>query len=482
MMSASEQNSIGIELVTLAPGAFMMGCSEGGDFDERPVHRVRITSPFRMAVTPVTNAHYELFDPSHRLLRGKRGFSYADDEAVIFVSWHEATAFCQWLSKKEGRPYRLPTEAEWEYACRAGTATLFSTGDTLPEPYHRHQQFEWSPAPVSLKVGTTPPNGRGLCDMHGLVEEWCMDWYGPYIGAEQVDPVGYDAGLCKVTRGGSHNTGLEYLTSSGRCGAIPEDKNWLIGFRVVQGPAPMTKPLPSPGVPLWGQNINRMKHSWKPAIDMSRPFFAEPVQYVHIPENSDGPLYRKHNHQPSITWCDNGDMLTIWFSTNTERGRELTVVASRLRLGAARWEPAAELFKAPDRNMTGAALFNDRKGTLFHFNGMEAAGGWENLALVMRTSQDNGATWTTRIIDPEHHRGNQVISGTFATREGFIVQPCDAVHGGHGGSVVHVSRDGGLSWSPTPDPMPEPVFADGHTGGLIAGIHAGVIQLKDGSL
>jgi sulfatase modifying factor 1 len=361
-------------------------------------------------------------------------------------------------------------------------STLYSTGDTLPEAHHRHQQFEWSPTPVSLLVGRTSPNTWGLCDMHGLVEEWCLDRYGPYSQEEQSDPVGRESGECRVTRGGSHNTDLEYLTSPSRCGALPEERNWLIGFRVVQATMPKTKPLPIPPSPLWAQGVSQKKHLWKPTVEMSRPFFAEPVQYVYVPENSNGPLYSKHNHQPSITACDNGDMLAIWFSTNTERGRELTVVASRLRLGMDKWEPAAELFKAPDRNMTGCALLNDRKGTLFHFNGMEAAGGWENLALVMRKSTDNGATWDTRLIDSEHHRGNQVISGTSITKEGFIVQPCDAAHGGHGGSYVHVSRDSGKTWNTTADPMPSPVFAKGGSGGLIAGIHAGVVQLKDGSL
>ena len=85
-----------------------------GDPDEHPVHRVNISRPFYMGVCEVTNAQYEQFDPSHRKLRGKNGFSKADDEAVIFVSWRQARDFCKWLSKKEGEPYRLPTEAEWE--------------------------------------------------------------------------------------------------------------------------------------------------------------------------------------------------------------------------------------------------------------------------------------------------------------------------------------------------------------------------------
>jgi formylglycine-generating enzyme len=476
-------NSLNVEFVKLRVGTFQMGRPEGGDFDERPVHTVNLSKAFLIATTPVTNAQYELFDPSHRNLRGKRGFSSQDNEAAIFVTWHEAMAFCKWLSDKEGKRYRLPTEAEWEYACRACTTTLYSTGDTLPESYHLHQQFEWSPVPVSLAIAATPPNRWGIYDMHGLVEEWCMDWYGPYVGDEQDDPVGYEDGLYKVTRGGSHNTDLDYLTSSSRCGALPDDKNWLVGFRLVreyETPAD-SEPLAEPAAPLWATKVSKRKYAWKPA-KQPKPFFAEPIQYVYVPADSNGPLYSKHNHQPSITWCDNGDMLAIWFSTNTERGRELAVVASRLRNGADKWEPAEVIFKAPDRNMTGSALLNDRKGTLFHFNGMEAAGGWENLALVMRTSRDNGATWDTRIIDPEHHRGNQVISGTSVTKEGFIIQPCDAVHGGHGGSYLHVSEDGGSSWRPTLDPMQDPVFAKGASGAVIAGIHAGVVQLNDGSL
>jgi formylglycine-generating enzyme required for sulfatase activity len=109
-----------------------------GDFDEKPAHRVNISKPFYMAACEVTNAQYEQFDPSHRQLRGKNGFSKEDDEAVVFVSWHEAQAFCDWLSREDGVPYRLPTEAEWEYACRAGTMTPFWTGFSLPEEFHKN--------------------------------------------------------------------------------------------------------------------------------------------------------------------------------------------------------------------------------------------------------------------------------------------------------------------------------------------------------
>ena len=140
----SVTNSLGMKLVRIEPGSFTMG-SEDGDWDERPAHEVTISRPFFMSATEVTNAQYEQFDPQHKQLRGKLGFSKEDDEAVVFVSWNDAAAFCEWLSEKEGKTYRLPTEAEWEYACRAGTTTPYHTGETLPEPFHKNVGMSWFP-------------------------------------------------------------------------------------------------------------------------------------------------------------------------------------------------------------------------------------------------------------------------------------------------------------------------------------------------
>lgn len=156
----STVNSLGMNMVVLAPGRFSMGGTDG-EFDERPVHTVTIIRPFSLAATEVTNAQYEQFDPAHRALRGKRGISREDDEAVVFVSWHDAVRFCQWLSEKEGRPYRLPTEAEWEFACRAGTTTAYSTG-AAPQ-WARDiatTKAEWRPAVYgpAPQSGIRPPS------------------------------------------------------------------------------------------------------------------------------------------------------------------------------------------------------------------------------------------------------------------------------------------------------------------------------------
>ncbi len=189
-------NSLGIRLVRIQPGSFLMGTAEGGDFDERPVHRVTISGAFYLGATEVTNAQYEQFDPAHRKLRGKLGMSTVDDEAVIFVSWLDADRFCRWLAAKEMLPYRLPTEAEWEHACRAGTTTAYHTGEELADPaFKNNVGISWFPdpahpqkEPVRLLVGRTPANPWGLFDVHGNVEEWCLDWYGPYAAGDQADP------------------------------------------------------------------------------------------------------------------------------------------------------------------------------------------------------------------------------------------------------------------------------------------------------
>ena len=156
------------KMLVIPSGVFVMGSAEG-DYDEAPVHEVWVDS-FRMSSCEITNAQYEAFDKGH-----KREFSAGDNDAVVNVTWEEAEAYCKWLSERTGKNYRLPTEAEWEYACRAGTSTPYYTGNSLPSVMQKEQATNRDLKPVDLTVGQTTPNNFGLYDMHGNVEEWCQD-------------------------------------------------------------------------------------------------------------------------------------------------------------------------------------------------------------------------------------------------------------------------------------------------------------------
>ena len=466
------------EMAVIPAGHFWMGSmGEGENYDEAPVHRVDITHSFKMATTEVTNIQFEQFRPEHKKLRGKDGLCIGDNEAVTNVSWYDAMNYCQWLSERTGRNFRLPTEAEWEYACRAGTTFPFFTGDGLPGSMHKNQQKARTLKPVDLTVGTTPANAFGLHDMHGNVEEWCLDWYAPYSASNATDPVTTGGGLYRVTRGGSHNTPENYLRSANRSAMIPTDRHSMTGFRIVEAPYPDGWQIDETHFAA----TKRQSHKWK-AVSRTKPIFCEPKAYVIEPESKNTPFF-KHNHQPAITWCDNGDLLAIWFSADQENGRDMVVLSSRLHPGAKNWTPAELFFKVPDRNMTGSSLLNDRHGTLFHFNGVEAAGDWQNLAMAMRRSHDGGVTWTRpEIIEPEHTMRHQVIQGPIILTDGTMVQLCDAGPGSEDGTSIHLSHDGGDTWSDPWDGAPLPQFAEGGTGTTIAGIHAGIVQLADGSL
>jgi len=469
-------NSIGMKFVRIEPGIFEMGQLKtplpsevlpslesgygggrfdllaNGDFDERPVHTVKITKPFYMGSFEVTNFQYELFEPEHKLLRGKNGLSKGDDEPVIFVNWYQAKAFCDWLSEKQGLPYRLPTEAEWEYACRAGTTTNFYTGDILSKEFSDKNGKQ-------LDVGQTRPNSWGLYDMHGNVEEWCQDWYGPYVDGFAIDPVGYTEGNVRVTRGGSHGTCAYYLRSANRMGTVPEDKHEFIGFRVVIGEMPKAKPLPMPPKPLCQQNvIQRRPAEISKGPDPDKPYFKGPRVYVRIPRDATGPLFAGHNHSPYIVACPNGDLLATWFSSVTERRREMTIAGTRLRYGQEQWDPASLFWDGPDRNDVAPGMWSDENGKIYWTTGLSAGADYGQSAKVMRTSTDSGATWSRARIMAFGREGPLPGAVAFKLKDGTLV--------GNGFTRMLLSRDNGLTWA---DP-----------GGHIRGGHICAVQLKDG--
>jgi len=249
-----------LEAVLVPAGEFQMG-SPSSEKErqkcETPVHKVRITRPFHMGKFEVTNAQYRRFRPGHhsRHLDGP-------DQPVLFVSWHDADAFCRWLSARAKRNVRLPTEAEWEYACRAGTTTRFHTGNAAGGVMNSADLAEagWtggSSKGRSRPVGQKAPNAFGLHDMHGNAWEWCADWFADdyYARSPAADPAGPKSGRAKVLRGGSYFYWVwHYCRSAHRYRFRPDARECVTGFRVAVETTPykprpaakVTQPFPAP--------------------------------------------------------------------------------------------------------------------------------------------------------------------------------------------------------------------------------------------
>jgi len=218
-------NSIGMQLRLIKPGSFVMG-SARGDTDETPIHKVTLTKPFYMGVYEVTQEQYEKVmgtNPSH--FQGPR-------RPVEQVSWNDAQAFCEKLSEQENRPYRLPTEAEWEYACRAGSTTEYYWGRRF---YPRYAWSRQNSSETTQDVGTRLSNAWRLFDMSGNVWEWCEDRKGLYSpsAAEETDPNGPSLGRSRVLRGGSWYGVAENCRSAARDKNAPDNRHYTFGFRVV---------------------------------------------------------------------------------------------------------------------------------------------------------------------------------------------------------------------------------------------------------
>lgn len=285
---------------------------------------------------------------------------------------------------------------------------------------------------------------------------------------------------------------LMAVTGVGIQNSFADDKRMTYRhFTAVDKDGRVTEIVPAASVklPLWARDVSQKRFDWTKQHGQQnnhgkRPFFAKPIPFV-LPPTDDTEQFYPHNHQPAITWLPNGDLLAIWYSTNSEYGPILTVVASRLRPGKKAWDPSSVFFKAPNRNMHGSSIFHDGNGKIYHFNGMapKAIPTFRKLALLMRTSIDNGVTWTPpMVIDDRLVARNQVISGMLMTKAGVLIQNCDA-GGIVKGTALHISRDGGKTWIDPGRDKPSPKFTEGGKGqGTIAGIHAKVVELRDGRL
>ncbi|MGC8549570.1 MAG: formylglycine-generating enzyme family protein [Acidobacteriaceae bacterium] len=223
-------------LIRIPAGWFLMG-SEAGQDVEGPVHRVWVDE-FAMAATQVTVAEYGRFlAATGREAPPKWGDAEFCDprQPVVAVSWFEAVAYCEWLSRVTGARYRLPTEAEWERAARGGVeGNLFPWGDEMPMSRPNYEgRWQTGPEPV----GQSEPNGYGLFEMCENVHEWCSDWFDPeyYRVSPERNPSGPEEGKRKASRGGSWRHQIKIARCSARSSIPPEFQYADYGFRVVCG-------------------------------------------------------------------------------------------------------------------------------------------------------------------------------------------------------------------------------------------------------
>jgi len=266
-------SSLGMKFAYIPTGQFMMGspASEEGHDDGELQHRVRISKPFGMGIHQVTRGQFAAFASAagYQTEAEKEGWSYAwkgkewakvngvcwrkpgfdqdDNHPVVCVSWNDAQEFMQWLSQQDDRLYHLPTEAQWEYACRAGTQTTYPWGDspdaakgwancadiTAKAKFPNWTTFNWADGFVyTSPVGSFRSSTWGLYDMIGNVLEWCEDRYGEYPKTEVTDPAGPADGLSRVLRGGSWRGGPLGCRAACRSRSAPDYRCRYIGFRL----------------------------------------------------------------------------------------------------------------------------------------------------------------------------------------------------------------------------------------------------------
>jgi formylglycine-generating enzyme len=271
----------GMKFVRIKAGKFTMGspADEKDRSDDETAHEVTLTKDYYLGIHHVTRGEFRKFVEAENFKTeaeadGKGGygwdaeakdwkmapkytwrnpgFTQSDTHPVVEVSWNDAVAYTEWLSKKDGRTYRLPTEAEWEYACRAGTKTRFFFGDddedlakfanVADADFRAATGKDWGIKAsdgfaFTSPVGSFKPNKWGLFDMHGNVYAWCSDWYGKYGGEAETNPRGAATGSSRVYRGGSWFSYAWVCRSAFRYGIDPSFRRDFLGFRLALVPS-----------------------------------------------------------------------------------------------------------------------------------------------------------------------------------------------------------------------------------------------------
>lgn len=513
-------------VVQVKPGSFAMGADSGalakevvdgfgvmstrpahGDFDEVPAHKVTLSHGFGIGVSQVTAEEFRQFDPTYRLGRGRfvkavenepAGKGGGPDAAIgrnggnpavaefpayaAGVSWNQAMAYCAWLTKKTGKPYRLPTEAEWEFVARGG-----ASGYVTPK-------------------GTDVANGFGVKNMGAGRPEWVMDWYGPYAAGAVVDPVGPESGYTKVVRGG----GLDYRhakpgqvvpaeapyfsRAANRASMAPAFAAWdgNIGFRVVQAEMPATKPWAAKRL-FFETAVKQTADRISEGPDPSKPWYHVHEMFPNLQGKSMPGVGWKlgltpglgiNYHNSAIQELPNGDMLAAYYNTpDKEDDPDQTVLVMRRRAGAEDWDMPEPWPYFADASNAAPVIWNDGgyksataswSGRTWFFWGFSRLIGAPPFAYM--TSLDNGASWSqVSFPDFPERIGRYVpqpINSIVRASDGTILMPTDSTGrdaDGNGSiSVVWGSHDDGKTWY--------------DTGGRTAGRHTTLVIAKNGDL
>jgi formylglycine-generating enzyme required for sulfatase activity len=439
-----------------------------GDFDEVPAHSVTIAHAFAIATHLVTVKEFQQFDPSYKGVA-------AYPEFAAGISYNQAVAFCAWLTKKNGKPYRLPTEAEWEYTERAGKQTPFFTGDMPPA---RGQANAWG---VVMGEGTP---------------EWVADWYAPYLAAAQTDPTGPEHGYFRVVRGGGLDfrkskpgevypaTAPYFARSANRASMAPSyaSNEGNIGFRVVQASMPAPHPSPAAQFFFW-TDVKQTPVQVNEGPDPAKPFY-----HVHelFPDLNDQSMpdigWRVglarglgiNYHNSAIQVLSNGDVVAAYYNTpDKEDDPDQTIMVMRRRAGQEDWDMPEPWPDFADAACAAPVFWNDH-GRLWLFWGFPRLIGAPPFAFT--TSDDNGVTWAPiqfpHFTAPIGRYVSQPINSVVRAKNGTIYIPTDSTGrdaDGNGSiSAVWATRDNGKTWY--------------DTGGRTAGRHTTIVIARDGDI